>query len=551
MVERRFALGIASLRRVTVTILAFMNSFFERFDDLAGIEVEPATARWLDRAAFAFLVLMVLTCPHSIAASEIAWLAGLTITALRLAFKPRPTIKFRALDIALWTLLGWSIISSAFSYDPATSFDRLRGVSLFLVFAFAAANIRTLKAVWFLSFALVFSCMINAVKEPITRVIGRGVEIHSLNPDGPLAKSGFLDGDTLLKVNGTKLTDPAQLLTALEAGDTITVDMHRPDMYEPKTVRRAELLQGSGPGEKLGFSAWHPSHYWRATGFYRHWITYSEALQLMISLAFGLLFASFIFRKRPKDERADPEQKPVSRLVQILTSRTFLVICVASLTGALLLTATRASQLSFMISAFVIVAVAASRKFLLAAVLIVVPVAAVGLYLLQQSRQVGFIDTKDESTLYRMTMWRDGTRLWMDSPRNFIFGMGMDSKDKYWREWGMFAGGRLPLGHFHSTYVQLTVERGLPALLIWLVILGIYTRTIWRGLRANRNGDWKTNGVLLGSLGGTIGFAISGFVHSNIIDAVVTLIFYLIMGLAVRASELSAERSMDTVTGNS
>ncbi len=521
-----------------------MNSFFEHFDDLAGIDAEPATARWLDRAAFAFLVLMALTCPHSIAASEIAWLAGLTLTVIRFAFKPRWAIKFRALDVALWTLLGWSIISSAFSYDSATSFDRLRGVSLFLVFVFAAINIRKLKAVWFLAFALVFSCMINAIKEPITRVIGRGVEIHGLNPEGPLAKSGFLDGDTMLKVNGIKLADPAQMLIALDAGETITVDMHRPDMYEAKTIRRAELLQGPSPGDRLGFSEWHPSHYWRATGFYRHWITYSEALQLMISLAFGLLFASLIFRKK-EEKGVDVSQKLVSRVVQVLTSKTFLMICVASLAGALLLTATRASQLSFMISAFVIVAISASRKFLLAAVLIVLPIAAVGLYLLQQSRQVGFIDTKDESTLYRMTMWRDGVRLWTDSPRNFIFGLGMDSKDKHWREWGMFDNGRLPLGHFHSTYVQLTVERGLPALLIWLIILGIYARTIWLALRANRNGDWKTNGILLGSLGGTVGFVTSGFVHSNIIDAVVALIFYLIMGLGVRAAELSTARSTD------
>ena len=156
---------------------------------------------------------------------------------------------------------------------------------------------------------------------------------NGLNPEGPLAKSGFLDGDTLLKVNGGKLTDPLQLLTASRCGDTITVDMHRPDMYEPKIIRRAELLQGFSPAEKLGFSEWHPSHYWRATGFYRHWITYSEALQLMISLAFGLLFASFVFRKRSENVAGNSEQASNSRLIQIVTSKLFLLICVASLAG--------------------------------------------------------------------------------------------------------------------------------------------------------------------------------------------------------------------------
>jgi hypothetical protein len=79
-----------------------------------------------------------------------------------------------------------------------------------------------------------------------------------------------------------------------------------------------------------------------------------------------------------------------------------------------------------------------------------------------------------------------------------------------------------------------------------LIVLGIYSRTIWRGIHANRNGDWKTNGILLGSLGGMVGFVISGVVHSNIIDAVVALIFYLIMGLGVRAAELSAAPRLDS-----
>ncbi len=481
-----------------------MHRIFERFDQIACIEIGPSAAKWLDRVAFLFLTLMVVTCPHSIAASEISWMAGVVVTALRFAVRPRPRFRFRALDIALWTLFLWSVVSALFSYDPATSLDRLRGVSLFLVFVFATLNLRGLRSVWFLGFALVLSCTVNAVREPAYRLVGRGVEIHGLDPNGPLAKSGFADGDTLLKVNGVRLTEPLQLLSALELNTTVTVDMHRPDMYEPKQINRAGLLAGVTPNERLGFSDWHSSHYWRATGFFRHWITYSEALQLIISMTFGLLFASFLYRRKNDDEGEDLTW--VNRFASIATSKPFLIFCLASMCAALLLTATRAAQLSFLISAFVIVAVSVSRKFLLAAVLVALPVAAVGLYLLQQSRQVGFFDSKDESTLYRMTMWRDGVRLWTDSPRNMIFGIGMDSKDKHWREWNMYDNGRLPVGHFHSTYVQLLVERGIPALLIWLVVLGIYFRTLWRALRNRRNAYWGTIGIILGGLGGAVGF---------------------------------------------
>jgi hypothetical protein len=481
-------IGTAFFRVLAVTIIAFMDGFFEPLDRLSGITDETGLARWLDRAAFIFLVLMAVTAPHSIAASEISWLIGLTATVIRLAVKPRGGRRIRPLDIALWGFFGWSVISAAFSYEPATSFDRLRGIALFLVYVFVAVNVRQLRAAWFLALVLISSSMINVVREPIARIIGRGVEVHGLNPDGPLARAGLVEGDTLLRVNGQKLSDPAEIISALETGDVCTVDMHRPDMYESKVVRRADLLNGDSPAEKLGFKDWHPSHYWRATGFYRHWITYSEVLQLLISLVFGLLFASFIYRRKETNPgepavQAGSDGDFASPVVRVVTSKTFLAVCVVGMGVAMLLTGTRASQLSFVISAFVIVAVSSSRKFLLAAALVAVPVALVGFIVLQQSRQVGLVDPNDDSARYRMTMWRDGVRLWTASPRNFIFGIGMDSKDKHWREWQMYDGGRIPLLHFHSAPIQLVTERGLLSILIWISILGLYGRTLCEASR--------------------------------------------------------------------
>lgn len=523
-----------------------MNRIFEGFDRAACIGDLPTAAKWLDRIAFIFLALMVATCPHSIAASEISWLAGLVVTAIRFALRPRPAFRVRTLDIALITLFLWSAVTAVFSYDPATSLDRLRGVSLFLVFVFVSVNLRGIRSVWFLGFLLVISCTVNAFREPVSRVLGRGVEIHGLDPNGPLARSGFADGDTLLKVNGIRINDPEKLLDALRQNDTVTVDMHRPDMYDAKRLERSGLLPGIIPNERLGFSEWHPSHYWRATGFFRHWITYSEALQLIISLTFGLLQASFLYRKQ--EDAASTKDRRTGRIAGIATSKPVLIACFASMCAALLLTATRASQLSFLISAFVMSALSMKRKYIIAAVLVALPIGAVGLYLLQQSRQVGFFDSKDESTLYRMTMWKDGMRLWTSWPRNFLLGIGMDSKDKHWREWNMYDNGRLPVGHFHSTYVQLTVERGLPALLIWLAIIAIYLRILWIGLHGRHNRDRRTMGILLGGFGGTCGFAISGIVHSNVIDAAVVLIFYLVMGLSVRAAELASKSSENALT---
>ena len=237
---------------------------------------------------------------------------------------------------------------------------------------------------------------------------------------------------------------------------------------------------------------------------------------------------------------------------------------------ALLLNVTRASQLAFLISAFSIVALTGSRKMLLILAAVILPVALGGFLFLQQSRNVGFFDREDESTKYRQTIYREGFNLWTQNARHFFLGVGMDSIKRYAKDWRLFDDGRLPMGHFHSTPLQLVVERGLPALILWILILGIYARTLWRGFEiqdsrfkiqdsgfkiqdsrlivqnfafAEKNlkseisvpefADWQTRGILLGCFGGLVGFFTSGLVHYNLGDAEVAMVFFILMGIGV------------------
>src|SRR6185295_17222149 len=110
---------------------------------------------------------MVVSAPHSIAATQIAWLTGMFLWVIRLFIKPRPRLFRTPLDIALWAFFGWSVITSIFSYNPAVSLDRLRGTALFLIFYFVIYNLKNLRAVRFLACALVFSCMVNVVWVPV------------------------------------------------------------------------------------------------------------------------------------------------------------------------------------------------------------------------------------------------------------------------------------------------------------------------------------------------------------------------------------------------
>jgi O-antigen ligase len=163
---------------------------------------------------------------------------------------------------------------------------------------------------------------------------------------------------------------------------------------------------------------------------------------------------------------------------------------------------------------------------------------------LQQKRNVGFLDSRDASTTWRETVWRGGFKLLLSKPRHLLIGVGMDSLKAHWREWGLFDGGRIPLGHMHSNFLQLALERGVPALLIWVSLLFVYARTLWQTLRnTGSNIGWMERGIVVGALGGLIGFVTSGIVHYNWGDSEVVMVLFLMMGLALAIHREATEPS--------
>ena len=89
----------------------------------------------------------------------------------------------------------------------------------------------------------------------------------------------------------------------------------------------------------------------------------------------------------------------------------------------------------------------------------------------------------------------------------------MDSIKGHWREWGLFDNGRQPIGHMHSNPLQIALERGVPALIVWLRLLGLYARLLWQLTR--REAQDFSRALAVGALGGAIGFFTSGLVHYN------------------------------------
>ena len=517
-----------------------MQKWIAALDELAGISVGDRAAVWLERTAFFFLVLMVISAPHSIAATQTAWLIGMFAWIIRLFLRPRVQFRFTALDAALWIFFAWSMITSLTSYAPDISVNKLRGAAVFLIFYFVFYNVRNRRAAYFLAYALIVSCMVNVLWTPVQRLIGRGVEIHGLAPDSPLAKALLLDGDTLLEANGRKLRTPEDVLAAIKQNEVTKIKFYRPDFDFVVDVKRADLLEGGEAMSQLGISTWKKSRNWRSSGFYGHYATYSEVLQLIASLVMGLLVASIRRLRRGDAVTRGHGENDVAASQRLRFPTSLLFLCLAAMCLALLLTVTRASQLAFLISAAVIVLAGLGRRWLVIAGLIGLPLALAGVLFLQQSRQVGFFDANDESIKWRQTVWHEGFDLWTSSRRNFVLGVGMDSIQRYAPEWHLFDNGRLNMGHFHSTPMNLVVERGLPALLLWLTILGIYARTLWRGLNPkSKIQNLKSSGILLGCLGGMVGFFASGLVHYNLGDQEVAMMFFLLMGIGTKSIESS------------
>jgi hypothetical protein len=495
---------------------------------------------WCERAIIGCIFLIAVAAPHSIAATQTAWLFGLFFWVLRFAVFPRPALFRTPVDYLLLGFFVLSGLSGIFSYSPIVSIGKMRAASLFTIVYLVAQNVRSLKLAHTLALTLIGSCMLNVFWTAGQLIVGSGVKVQGITAESPLAKAVFhtrsvkqptpiVDGDIVWEVDGKPIGNPDDLAAALAQGfgsaegsgsaersESAKVRIYRVE-WTPELEVPRQLLPGNSALEQLGISGWTRGRDWRATGFYGHWVTYAEVLQLIASLALGLFLAL-------------PRKQTLLGLL--------LLVAVIGLVFALGMTVTRASWIGFAVSVAVMLIATASRRTLLIAGTCAIPLILGGLILLQQKRNVGLIDAQDQSTSWREMVWREGFQLLVSKPRHLLVGVGMDSIKGHWQKWGLFDNGRQPIGHMHSNLLQIALERGVPAFVVWLLLLAVYARMLIRIIRASVDLP-EARGLALGAYGGLAGFFVSGLVHYNWGDSEVVTVFYLIMGLT-----LVVERSL-------
>ena len=493
--------------------------------------------RITETGIIACLFLIAAFAPHSIAVTQTAWLVGMALWLLRFAFFPRPTLFRSPVDYVLVGFFILSGVSGVFSYNPFMSIGKMRAASLFTIVYLVSQNLPSLRTVRWLTLAMIGSCMVNVLLTAGQLALGRGVKVQGVSAESPLAKAVFhtravknptpiRDGDIVWQVDERRVDSPDELAAALVSGQGVAkVKIYRvewtPELEVPRT-----LLTGTTALEQLGIAGWSRGRDWRATGFYGHWTTYAEVLQLIASLAVGLFLA--LTQKK-------------SRLGLLL------LLAIAGLVFALAMTVTRGSWIGFAVSVAAMLLLSLSRRTAIIIAGCAIPIVIAGVLLLQQRRNVGVFDSSDQSTSWRHVVWREGFDLLISKPRHLLVGVGIDSIKGHWREWGLFDNGRQPIGHMHSNLLQIALERGVPALIMWLLLFVIYIRMLWRLIRQTTD---FSRGLALGALGGALGFFTSGLVHYNWGDSEVVTVVYFIMGLALvvqRVAERSAREHPQTV----
>ena len=307
--------------------------------------------------------------------------------------------------------------------------------------------------------------MINVFLTAGQLAIGKGVKVQGVTPaesfsEGSVSHTDrkqptpIVNGDTIWQVDGQPIGTPEELAAALAAGSSpAKVRIYRVEWMPELEVPRGQLLPGTNSLDQLGISNWSRGRDWRATGFYNHWVTYSEVLQLIASLALGI----FLALKQKKN-----------------ATGVLLLVAVAGLVFALGMTVTRASWVGFAVSAAAMLLLLLHVARSSSSPLVPCHSCSRASCCYSRRRSIGFLDKSDQSTSWRETVWQEGFQLLVSKPRHLIFGVGMDSIKGHWREWGLFDNGRQPIGHMHSNLLQIALERGLPALIVWLILFGVY-----------------------------------------------------------------------------
>ena len=164
---------------------------------------------------------------------------------------------------------------------------------------------------------------------------------------------------------------------------------------------------------------------------------------------------------------------------------------------------------------------------------------------IQQQSNDGFAVKKqlDASARTRLALWKGAVRMIADNPimgvgykmfQTFIYGY-VDHNEET-------AGLELKGRDGHNAYLMIGAEMGLPALFVFLTILGFMFRIAWKSYRASPDLYWKTVSVcVLCSVGS---LAVTNMFGSRVFSLILTGYLWALVAILLKMPRWAKERSL-------
>ncbi|HZR31968.1 MAG TPA: O-antigen ligase family protein [Terriglobales bacterium] len=466
---------------------------------------------WLEHAIYLSLLVLVVAEPFSTATvlfvfriALALWVVKLTLTGFKVHRGP--------LAIPLLLFFIATGISTVFSYAPLLSWSRMAWYSVALICFLVTENVKSIAELKWLVVALLIATSVSALETGWQFTAGIGTEL--LTVTGPTRQAGLQAGDIVREINGHSVRRIwlwQRALRLTEHDSVLRMHVARPfpggleQVYV--VVPRAALeewLRGPGQLVVVGYPP-------RAQGHFYHAIPYAGMLTQVVALCWGLLLASRCAK---------------------LGKRALLALVFGGLAASLWATVTRAYLLAVLVGCLTVLWITARWKVRVIAAMATIILVAGGSFWIQSRRHVSWFSSAEPGTEYRMMMWANSPRLIRQHP---FLGIGLDSVRLAGNRFNISAYKVFPLksGHFHSTYIELAVDCGLPALGLWLWLMVEYFRHLRRLLLASTHAGWFAHGMALGIFASAIAFYLGCLVQYTLGDGEVMPLVWLFMGCSV------------------
>jgi hypothetical protein len=459
------------------------------------------------------LLIYVIFAPHSVAASTIGIVVAVISWLVRCATTKTLGLHRSKFDLIIFLSILWTIASAFLSTEPNISIPKLESLWCVLLFYLTRAIVTNRTALLLVA-VLIVSGLAGVVYSAFDLLRGRGVVIESVSPTSPLRQISVNPGDAIWRFAGVRIYSLAELDAAMKSAPvntpvTVSVISQGEHVERPGLTLTPEMQRVASPSGIAGNSR---THRFRASGWTRHYETFSELLQIIAQLALGIALANL------KNHGPNKYFK--------------LALFAAAVLGAgIVFTAMRTVLVAFVIGASLLawLSLRGIPKLVFTAAMFVV--IGFGAVVVWQTRGQNAIALGDPSSSLRAQVARQGWSRIMVHP---VFGHGMDAMHVHWKEWG-FPGSEML--HLHSTPLQLAFDRGLPMLALWIWMMAAFWVTLFRSTRvASELSDTNSFGMLLGILGALTGLLASAVVNYNYGDSEVAMMFWWSMGIAMSTS---------------